>query len=301
MTMDIYRLYCRVINKMRNKGWGVPDRLFIPAYYYLNVGERLNVKNPKTFTEKMQWLKLYNHNEKYHQLVDKCEVKKYVAEAIGEQYVIKTLAVWDSADDVDITGLPNQFVLKTTNGGGSTGVVICKDKSKFDIDDAKRKLRWSANYDIYQKMGEWVYKGLKPRIIAEELLINEKLNGDIPDFKIWCFDGEPKILFYASNRFNKEKHPPYFDYYDMELKKLPIKSRGHLNSPTVLEHFPQFNEMKDLARKLSKGIPFVRADFYFVNGKVYFGELTFYHDAGLVPFEPEEWNEKLGNLIILPK
>lgn len=297
----MYRLYCRLINKMRSLGWAIPDSLFIPAYYFLSVGERLNVKNPTTFTEKMQWLKLHDHNEKYHNMVDKLSVKDYVTETIGEQYVIKTLAVWDSVDNIDISRLPNQFVLKTTNGGGSTGVVICKDKKTFDLGEAKKKLQWSANYDIYQNMGEWVYKGLKPRIIAEELLINEEPNGDIPDFKIWCFDGEPKILFYASNRFNNEKHPPYFDYYDMELKKLPIKSKGHLNSQTVLEWFPQFNEMKDLARKLSKGFPFIRTDFYYVNGKVFFGELTFYHDAGLVPFEPEYWNEKLGDLIVLPK
>ncbi len=297
----MYRLYCRIICKLRTIGFPVSDYFFLKALYFLVVGERLNLKNPTTFTEKMQWLKLHDHNERYHQLVDKFEVKKYVSAIIGEQYVIKTLAVWDSIDKIDVNCLPNQFVLKTTNGGGSTGVVICRNKESFDLEDAKRRLERSALFDIYQKMGEWVYKGIKPRIIAEELLVNEVSNGDIPDFKIWCFGGEPKILFYASNRFNEEKKPPYFDYYDMELNKLPVKSKGHQNSPSVLEWFPQFDEMKELARKLSKGFHFVRTDFYLVNGKIYFGELTFYHDAGLVPFEPEFWNNKFGDMIMLPK
>ena len=437
--MGVYSLICKIIIKMRSMGWCVPDSFFIPAFYYLKVGERLNVKKPKTFNEKMQWLKLHDHNVKYHDLVDKLSVKDFVADTIGEQYVIKTLAAWDSIDKIDISCLPNQFVLKTTNGGGGTGVVICKDKKTFDLEEAKKKLQWSANYDIYQQMGEWVYKGIKPRYFAEELLVIEPsksflkdykwycVNGDpkycqvtqdhdsnkttnffdtewtpqnfnglksaaipavrprnlneqieiakclarnipfaridlyevnshtfwggitsfatsdigtissdnfnfiigkmidlpgeqinwgkievddknefkvspidIPDFKIWCFNGEPKILFYASNRFNKEKNPPYFDYYDMTLKKLPIRSRGHQNSDSELIPFKEFELMKHLAGILSKGIPFVRVDFYLINGCVFFGEMTFYHDSGFVPFIPEEWNTIFGDYLALP-
>ena len=168
----MYRLICRIICKLRTIGFPVSDYFFLKALYFLAVGEKLNLSPPTTFTKKMQWLKLHDHNEKYHSLVDKLTVKDYVSNAIGEQYVIKTLGVWNSVDKIDVNCLPNQFVLKTTNGGGSTGGVICRNKKSFDFEDAKRRLKWSAQFDIYQKMGEWVYKGIKPRIIAEELLVN---------------------------------------------------------------------------------------------------------------------------------
>ena len=284
-------------------GWRVPDKLFIPAYYYLNVGERLNVKNPTTFTEKMQWLKLYDHNEKYHQLVDKFKVKKYVTEAIGEQYVIKTLAIWDSVDDVDISILPDQFVLKTTNGGGSTGVVICKDKSTFDIEDAKRKLRWSANYDIYQNMGEWVYKGLKPRIIAEELLVDEPPTESLNDYKWFCFNGEPKYCQVIQDRSTNET----IDFFDTDWNHMVFFGLNPVAGPAAGPAAEQPKQPVNLktqiriARELSKDIPYSRIDLYEVGGKTYFGEITFYAASGIGRFEPEEWNEKLGKLIILPK
>lgn len=272
------------------------QKALVKGLYWMAFGKQLNLKNPKTFNEKTQWLKVYDHNPLYHKLVDKYEVKKIVAEKIGEEYIIPTLGVWNSFDEIDFNSLPNQFVLKTTTGGGNTGVVICSDKGSFNLQDAQTKLEASAKNDIYKSMGEWVYKDIIPRFIAEKMLVNDN-GGDLADYKIFCFNGVPKILFYASNRQNAKHDPPFFDYYDMQLNKLDIRSRGHQNSPSIIKPFLEFEQMKELAAKLSKGIPFVRVDFYLVNNKIYFGELTFYHDSGLVPFIPEEWDAILGGMI----
>ena len=272
------------------------QKALVKGLYWMAFGKHLDLKKPKTFNEKMQWLKLYDHNPLYHQLVDKYEVKNYVSYLIGEEYIIPTFGVWNSFDEIDFDSLPDQFVLKTTSGGGNTGVVICSDKALFNRKDAQKKLEASARNDIYKSMGEWVYKDITPRFIAEKLLANDN-GGDLVDYKLFCFNGIPKILFFASNRQNARHDPPYFDYYDMQLNKLDIRSRGHQNSPVTLKLFPEFERMKELAAKLSKNIPFVRVDFYLVNSVIYFGELTFYHDSGLVPFIPAEWDITLGDMI----
>ena len=274
------------------------QKALVRGLYWQAFGKRLNLKNPKTFNEKMQWLKLYDHNPLYHQLVDKYEVNKYVSETIGSEYIIPTFGLWDSFENINFDSLPNQFVLKTTNGGGNTGVVICSDKKSFNREEARVKLVASARNNIYESMGEWVYKDVAPRLIAEQLLNNDD-GGDLVDYKLFCFNGEPKILFYASNRHNAEHNPPFFDYYDMQLNKLDIRSKGHQNSNCVLKPFKEFELMKHLAVVLSHGIPFVRVDFYLVNGRIYFGEMTFYHESGFVPFIPKEWDFVWGNLINL--
>lgn len=272
------------------------QKALVKGLYWMAFGKLPNLKCPKTFNEKMQWLKLYDHNPLYHKLVDKYEVKEYVASKIGEHYVVPTLGVWDTFEEIDFETLPSKFVLKTTSGGGNTGVVICRDKSSFNFVEAQRKLELSAKNDIFKTMGEWVYKDVRPRFIAEELLEVGK-GDDLVDYKIFCFNGEPKVLFYASNRQNAEHKPPFFDYYDMQFNKLKVQSKGHKNSPLLLKPFPEFEQMKDFASKLSKGIPFVRVDFYLVDHTVYFGELTFYHDSGLVPFIPEEYDSIFGSYI----
>lgn len=285
--------------KLHFARWIHSDKLYVEALYKIYTGENLDLRNPRSFTQKTQWLKVYDHNPLYHKLVDKAEVKEYVEKIIGKEYIIPTLGVWESFDEIDFDSLPKKFVLKSTNGGGSTGVVICKDKASFDKTEAKILLEKSMSYDIYKKMGEWVYKGIQPRIIAEELL--ELPDGNsINDFKIWCFSGEPKVLFYASERFNDKKHPPYFDYYDMDFNRLPVRSKGHMSSEMQLKMFPEFAKMKELAKKLSSGYPYIRVDFYCVNGQIYFGELTFYHDSGFVLFEPDDWNYRFGEMIKLP-
>ena len=272
------------------------QKALVSGLYWLSFGKRLNLKSPKTFNEKTQWLKLYDHNPLYHKLVDKFEVKKYVSGIIGEDHIIPTIGIWDSFDEIDFERFPNQFVLKTTSGGGNTGVVICQDISRFDRKEAQKKLEASARKNIYKSMGEWSYKDIIPRFLAERLMVNE--NGeDLVDYKIFCFNGVPRVLFYASNRQNAEHEPPFFDYYDMQFNKLNVQSKGHKNSSLILKPFPEFEQMKAFAAKLSKGIPFVRVDFYLVNHTVFFGELTFYHDSGLVPFIPEEYDTLFGSYI----
>ncbi len=276
--------------------WIVSDRLYLKVYYYLHTGERLHLDSPVTFNEKMQWLKLHNTSPICTQMADKYAVRQLVADKIGEQYLIPLLGVWEKFDEIDFDKLPNQFVLKTNHDSGS--VVICKEKGKLDKLVAKKKLTKSLKNNYFWAGREYPYKNIKPRIIAEAFMENKGEEG-LSDYKFFCFNGKPEILFYASDRYNKDGERTKFDYYDMELQHLPIRSRGHKNKNLVLPYTEQFEEMKTLAAKLSEGFPFLRVDFYLINDKVYFGELTFHHDGGVVPFIPDEWNVKLGSMINL--
>ena len=258
------------------------------------MGCRLDLKNPKTYNEKLQWLKLYDRNPLYHNLVDKNEVKKYVEKMIGKQYVIPTLGEWDQPEDIDYNALPNQFVLKCTHDSGS--IVICKDKKSFDRDKANSDLNKHLRKSLYWYGREWPYKGLIPRIIAEPYL--EDSTGQLKDYKFFSFNGVLKVMFIASDR-QLDNKPTTFDFYDMDFNHLDI-IQGHPNSTSLLERPTNFELMKELAIKLSQNIPHVRVDFYEVNGKVYFGELTFFHFNGTVPFEPSEWDMKFGRWLELP-
>lgn len=268
------------------------DKSYLKILFYACMGKKLDLKNPKTFNEKLQWLKLYDRNPEYIKMVDKYEAKKYVAEKIGEEYIIPTIGIWDSVEEIDFDALPEQFVLKSTHDSGM--VVICRDKSQFDIEEAKKTLKKSFTRDYYKSGREWVYKNVKRRIIAEKFMVDESGKG-LNDYKFFCFDGEPKGLFVATDR-------PYdtrFDFYDLEFNHLPIIN-GHPNADKVIEKPKGFHKMIELAKTLSADIPHVRVDFYDINGRVYFGELTFYHYSGFVPFEPQEWDLKFGNFITLP-
>lgn len=275
----------------------LPDAAYLKLLYLFKMGRRLNLKNPKTFTEKIQWLKLYSRKPEYTTMVDKYAVKEYVANIIGEEYIIPTFGVWNKVEDIDWESLPQQFVLKTTHGGGCGGVVICKDKATCDKEKAIAKLNNSLNSDIYSTLREWVYKDIKPRIIAEPYLEDLK-TGELRDYKFFCFDGEVKLLFVASARQTQSE--PFFDFFDTEYNPLPIL-QGHPNSNTKPEKPICFDEMKMLASKLSKGFATLRVDLYEVNGKAYFGELTFYHFGGFIPFVPEQWDYILGQYIKLPQ
>lgn len=275
------------------------DELYLKVYYRLRTGKQLDLKTPMSFNEKMQWLKLYNKSSICTQMADKYGVREIIKDKIGEQHLIPLLGVWNSFDDIDFETLPDQFVLKTTHDSG--GVVLCKDKKKFDLKSAKNKLQKSLARNYFWAGREYPYKNIRPRIIAERYMKNEG-DFDLPDFKFLCFNGEPIILFYTSERFNQkgEKGHVKFDYYDMNLDHLPIKNRDHENSIKRLERFAQFDEMKRLAAILSQGFPFLRVDFYLINGHIYFGELTFHHNGGVLPFEPEVWNYRFGEMIHLP-
>lgn len=278
-------------------GRNVSDINYLPLRYWLIFGKRLDLKNPKGFNEKLNWLKIYYRNPIIPKMVDKVDVKSLVSSIIGEEYIIPTLGVWEKFDDIDFDALPSQFVLKSTNGGGGTGVIVCRDKSTFNKEDAKTKLEKSmqTNFRIQR---EWVYYDLKPRIIAEKFMQNGN-DESLVDWKFMCFNGEPKLLFYTSDRYtNGEKLK--FDWYDTELNHLPIKSRGYENANPKIEKFPEYDEMITIARKLSQDLPHVRVDLYLINHKIYFGEMTFFHDGGAVPLVPEYWEEKIGNMLRLP-
>lgn len=272
-----------------------PDKLYLKIVYPLHMGKSLNLKNPRTFTEKLNWLKVNLRNENYSRLVDKYEVKQFVTERLGgDEHVIKNLGVWNSFDEINFDSLPNQFVLKTTNGGGNTSVVICKDKMKLNIEECRKKLTLKSG-KIFLWSREYPYYNVVPRIIAEEFI---KTNDDeLSDYKIFCFNGEPKFLFVGTER-QKKGTEVKFDFFDTEFNHLPIRN-GHENSSHQIPRPKNFEEMLEIAKKLSAGFPHVRVDLYNVNGKIYFGEMTFFHFAGFVPFEPEEWDEKFGEFLKL--
>jgi hypothetical protein len=273
----------------------IPDEIYIRILFWFRVGKRLNLKHPQTFNEKLQWLKLYDRKPEYTLMVDKYEAKKIVASIIGEQYIIPTLGVWNSEEEIDFDKLPKQFVLKCTHDSG--GLVICRDKSKLDIASAKEKLRRCLKSNYYWSNREWPYKNVKPRIIAEQYMEDEATH-ELRDYKIFTFNGVAKALFIATDRYGEEETK--FDFFDAEFKHLPF-TNGHPNADVMPAKPDTFEEMKALASKLSENIPQLRVDFYEVNGKAYFGELTFAHWSGLMPFNPPEWDKTFGDWIKLPE
>lgn len=258
-----------------------------------NGGVFPNLDNPKTYNEKLQWLKLNDIHPEYTQLVDKCESKEHVKKIIGDEYIIPTLGVWNSFDEIPFDKLPNQFVLKTTHDSG--GVVVCPDKSKLDIRTARRKLEKSLRHNYFYEHREYPYKNVKPRIIAEKYMVDES-GTELKDYKFFCFDGKCKMLFIASGR---RKNEITFDFFDTNFNHLPFK-QGHPWSDKEIKKPDNFDEMVKIAEKLSKGFRHVRVDLYNINGKIYFGELTFFHFSGNVPFVPKEWDYRIGEWLTLP-
>jgi hypothetical protein len=273
----------------------IPDTLYLKCAYRHYIGKTLNLNDPVTFNEKLQWLKLHDRKDIYKTMVDKYEAKKYVASIIGDEYIIPTLGVWDTVNEIDFSTLPNRFVLKCTHDSG--GVIICKDKNKFDFALAKRKLARNLRKNFYLGGREWPYKGIKPRIIAEEYMEDES-TGELRDYKFFTFNSTAKALFIASDRQN-ENEETKFDFFDMEFKHLDVRN-GHPFATKEIKKPETFEQMRKAAEILSKGIPHLRVDFYEVNGKMYFGELTFYQNSGLVPIEPPEWDKTLGEWLVLP-
>ena len=285
-----------LIGLLNHSGSILSDELFLKCQFFLHMGKKLNLSHPETYNEKLQWLKLYDRKPEYTTMVDKSAAKDYVRSIIGDEYIIPTLGVWDCFDDIDFSTLPNKFVLKTTHGGGNTGVVVCNDKYNFDIASAREKLNKSMNQNIYDTLREWPYKNVKRRIIAEQYL-EDNVVGELADYKFFCFDGEVKALFVGTERGTGDVK---FDYYDADFNHLNI-IQFHPMSSHPLPKPHNFDLMKQLAAKLSVGIPHVRVDLYECNNHVYFGELTFYHHGGIVPFHPESWDYTFGSWIKLPK
>lgn len=274
----------------------IPDEPYLRLMYRIRMGKKLNLRNPQTFNEKLQWLKLHDRNPIYTTMVDKYEAKKYVSSIIGEEYIIPTLGVWDRFEDIDFDTLPNQFVLKCTHDSG--GLVICRNKTSLDIEAARKKINASLKTNFFWVGREWPYKNVKPRIIAEEYMEDEREH-ELRDYKFFAFDGVAKALFIATDR-GDESIDTKFDFFDMNFVHLDF-TNGHPNADQ-LPHKPEtFEKMRALTEKLSKGIPQARIDFYEVNGRAYFGEITLAHWSGMKPFVPEEWDYSFGEWIVLPE
>lgn len=279
-------------------GTCLPDKVYLKCLFRLKTGKRLNLKNPQTFSEKLQWLKLYNRKPEYTQMVDKYAVKDYVAKIIGNEYVIPTLGVWDKPEDIEWNQLPEKFVLKTTHDGGGCGVVICKNKNSFDKDAAISKLKQSILHDTYKGGREWPYKNVPRRIIAEQFLETRPEVVDLPDYKWYCFNGEPKYCQVIQNRHAKET----IDFFDTEWNHQEFVGLNPAVGPAVVTpKRPKYLETQiKIAQKLSKGLTFARIDLFETSNNTYFGEITFYPMSGLGVFSPEQYNEILGRMMRLP-
>lgn len=282
----------------------LPDKTAIKLFY-LNVfpDQKGFLENPRTFNAKLQWLKLYDRDPQHRMMVDKVEVKPIIAEMIGEDYIIPTLGVYDRFDDIDFDALPSAFVLKPSHGGGGKGVVICRDKSKFDLDSARKIIGSAMRADTYKVGREWPYKGLKRRILVENLLVEQNSAGggypsDIKDYKIFCFNGKPAFFSVHEGRFSC--HKSYF--YDFEGKRIDIGKEGSPgDSSHKEEKIRNLDEMRAIAAKISTGIPFVRVDLYNIDGKIFFGEATFFPASGIGRFVRLEQDYRVGDMLELPR
>lgn len=286
LKQRIYRKICYLFGRL------IPDRPYLQMMYYVNMGKKLNLKNPVSYNEKLNWLKLYDRKDIYSKMADKYEVRGIVKDKIGEEYLIPLLGVWDRPQDIDFDKLPNQFVLKCTHD--SESVVICRDKSSFDKETAIKQLSEAMKINYYYNSREWVYKNIKPRIIAEQYM-EDTVDGELRDYKFFCFQGVPKALFVATDRgIGKTK----FDYFDLNFNHLDLLQH-YPNADKPIRKPVNFDKMIEFSKILSKDIPHVRVDFYEVNGKLYFGEITFYHFGGYMPFEPESWDKVFGDWLVL--
>lgn len=270
------------------------DEKYLKKKYRYIMGRKLDLKNPKTFNEKLQWLKINDRNPMYTKMVDKYEVKNYIIKELGTEYIIPTLGIWDNFTDIDFDKLPDQFVLKCTNDSGS--VVLCKDKKTFDKAKAKAIIDSGLKNNFFYDSREWPYKNVKPRIIAEQYMENN-YGSELLDYKLLCFNGKVKCSFICLNR--NSKNGLNVDFYDNNWEIMPFE-RHYPRSGITTNKPKNFNKMIEFAEKLSKNIPFVRVDFYEINGALFFGELTFFPGAGFEEFTPESFDYLLGSWINLP-
>ena len=273
----------------------LPDETYLKRRFYHDLGYKLNLANPKTFNEKMQWLKLHDRNPSYCRMVDKYEAKKYVASIIGNEYIIPTIGVWDRFEDIEFDDFPKQFVLKCTHDSG--GLAICKDKNTFDYNEARYWINSSLKMNYYRCLREWPYKDVKPRIIAEKYM-EDSSTKQLRDYKIHSFNGTPKVVLVCRNRYSEEGMTE--DFFDVDWNHLDVRREKNGNSTVSISKPKELEEMLSLSHRLSKDIPFLRTDFYVVNGRVYFGELTFFPASGLGKFIPESFDEQMGEWLKLP-
>lgn len=289
------RLFARGISILGNRGFfhNMDDEKYLKLIYPRFIDEKLNLNNPKTFNEKLQWLKIHNRKKEYSIMVDKYAVREYIAKKLGNEYLIDLVGgPWDNAKDIDFNALPNQFVLKCTHD--SKSVIICKDKSSFDTKTAIKKLNKHLKTNLYYGGREWPYKDVKPRIIAEKYMVDES-GTELKDYKIFNFSGKPELIQVNFGRFENSRK----NYYNTNWEYVPLECHFPTDKNTVIKKPDKLDKMLEFSALLSKDIPFLRTDFYSINDKIYFGELTFYPAGGFFGFNPPEWDKKLGDLIDL--
>lgn len=268
------------------------DKAYIKLMFRIRVGHRLNLKNPQSFNEKLQWLKLYDRKDIYTDMVDKYKVREIIKERIGEEYLIPLLGVYDHFNDINFDKLPNQFVIKCNHDSGS--VVICKDKKTFDYDVAKEKIEKALKRDYYLNGREWPYKNVERKIVVEEY-IHGLDDADVRDYKFFMFNGKLAYILVCSDRFKSLK----FTFFDKNIKFMNCR-QSNAEYDKSIKLPKNYKKMIELAEKLSEGTIQVRVDFYNIEGKIYFGELTFFDSSGYAKFTPEEWDYKLGKMLKLP-
>ena len=288
------KVFCNVL-LAKHCHW-MSDKFFLKLKFKLNMGKKLNLDNPKTFSEKLQWLKLYDRLPEYTVMVDKVKAKEYVASILGEEYLIPTLGVWENPDDIDFDKLPDRFVLKCNHNSG-TGMYICKDKSKMEVEKVKAELRKGLRENYYLKNREWPYKDVPRRILAEQFIDPKPGTIDLPDYKFFCFNGVPKFCQVISGRNTRMS----IDFFDKNWVHQSFHEPQFYPFAEIEPQRPDNLEtMWELATQLAEGKPFSRIDFYDTGDKVFFGEITFFPTSGLGGFDPKEWDYKFGELITLP-
>lgn len=277
----------------------LPDRVYLKMLFRFRTGKRLDLKCPKTFNEKLQWLKLYDRKPEYTTMVDKYAVKEYVSEKIGEKHIIPTLGAWDAFDDIDFSLLPDQFVLKCTHDSG--GLVICRDKNKLDIDVAKKKINKALKNNYFWAGREWPYKNVKPRIIAEKYLEESGAESaeiaGLTDYKFYCFNGIPKYLYVSKGL--EDHSTAKISFLTLDWQFAPFKRLDFAGFDSLPPKPTKLDEMIQIARKLADGKKFLRVDLYQVDNEIYFSELTFTPCGGLMPCDPKEWDRKLGDMLCI--
>lgn len=281
----------------------MPDDEYLTRLYRAKVGRPLNLNNPQTFNEKLQWLKIHDRKPIYTVMVDKLAAKDFVAERVGQKYLIRTLGVWNHFDEIDFSSLPNQFVLKCTHDSG--GLVICRDKSNLDIAEVRTKIETSMSRNYYYRYREWPYKDVQPRIIAEEYMEEDgasELSSEpvLNDYKLQCFDGKFDNIFVAEGRFSERG--VRYHYFDRNWNYIPYCPYDDIVIDDLKNLRPSsYEEMISIAEELSKGLPELRVDLYEINGKVYFGEMTFYSQSGFDIDITYEADCILGSKLTLPE
>lgn len=273
----------------------LPDEEYLKRIFRIRMHYELNLDEPRTFNEKLQWLKIYNRKDEYTLMSDKYEVKKYVSDIIGTEYIIPTYGVWEKAEDIEFGKLPSQFVLKCTHDSG--GIEICRDKSKLNVECCKKRLNECLKKNYYLKFREWAYKDIKPRIIAEKYM-KCKSEDSLIDYKFFCFNGEP--LFICVSKGLENHATAVMGFYDLDGKEMSFYRSDYKPYHGVIMPI-ELDEMKRISKRLAKEVnsPFVRIDLYSINSQVYFSEITFFPCAGMIPFEPATIDIKLGKLIKL--